>query len=87
MNSSTWKHRTALIGLTASLIPLAAVGCQSSIAGQTLPSPYYLRDDVQYFIHGPEYPLPNQARVIEEYQVREAARAAGVEQGLGPAGP
>jgi hypothetical protein len=34
-----------------------STGCQSSIAGQTLPSPYYLYDDIQYFPAGPENKL------------------------------
>jgi len=32
-------------------------GCQTSIGGQTLPSAYYLRDDVQYHTKGPEFKL------------------------------
>jgi len=35
-------------------------GCQTTIGGQTLPSPDYLSDDVQYFPAGPEFKLTNQ---------------------------
>ncbi len=30
-------------------------GCQVSLAGQTLPSPYYFKDDIQYYRKGPEF--------------------------------
>ena len=49
---------------------LALTGCQASVAGQTLPSPYYLKDDVQFFPAGPEFQFPNQVQAIEEYQLR-----------------
>ena len=48
-------------------------GCQSSVGGQTLPSPNYLRDDVQYFPPGPEFLLPNSVRAIEEYKASQGA--------------
>ena len=48
---------------------LGLTGCQASMAGQTLPSPYYLKDDVQFFPAGPEFQFPNQVRAIEEYQL------------------
>lgn len=73
---TTSSHlRTVLFGF--GLLALSAVGCQSNIAGQTLPSAYYLRDDIQYFIPGPETPLFNQRRAIEEYRAgQEGAGAA-----------
>jgi hypothetical protein len=43
------------------------------MAGQTLPSAYYLDDDVQYFPKGPETKLSNQIRAIEQYNVERAA--------------
>lgn len=36
------------------------------IAGQTLPSPYYLTDDVQYYAPGPEFKLAREAAVQKE---------------------
>ena len=47
-------------------------GCQTVMGGQTLPSAYYLRDDVQYFPHGPEFKLPNTVRALEEYRNQRA---------------
>lgn len=77
------NHFGRLAVLSCGALPLlAAVGCQSSIGGQTLPSAYYLRDDVQYFPAGPEFLLSNQERVLEEYRLEQQA----VNQGLqGPA--
>jgi len=49
------------------------VGCQSNIGGQTLPSAWYLRDDVQYFPAGPETLLPNTIRAHEEYRAQQEA--------------
>lgn len=43
----------------------ALTGCQTDIAGQTLPSPYFLTDDVQYYAHGPEFKLSNEAAAME----------------------
>ena len=56
---------------------LGSTGRQVSTAGRTLPSPEYLRDDVQFFPAGPEFQFPDQVRAIEEYQLR----------GADPAGP
>ena len=46
-------------------------GCfQSTISGQTLPSAYYLDDDVQYFPMGPEQKLSNQIRALERDKLK-----------------
>lgn len=68
------KHRMlAGIGLAAAL---GLTGCQMSIGGQTLPSPYWQTDDVQYFPPGPEFKL-----------VREAAAMKAFKQDQSRAGP
>ena len=46
------------LGLVATL---GITGCQVDVAGQTLPSPYYMTDDVQYFAPGPEFKLEREA--------------------------
>lgn len=43
-------------------------GCQVSVGGQTLPSPYYLEDDVQYFAPGTEFKLPKEAAAQKAYK-------------------
>ena len=45
---------------------VASTGCQSSIGGQTLPSAYFLNDDVQYFTKGPEFKLTREAAALKE---------------------
>jgi hypothetical protein len=51
---------------------LAAVcvtsGCQVHVAGQTLPSPYYLHDDIQYFPKGPQMKLQREADALKAYK-------------------
>jgi hypothetical protein len=54
-------------------------GCQTSIGGQTLPSAYYLRDDVQYFPAGPEFKLTNAAQAAEEYKATRGELDADLE--------
>jgi hypothetical protein len=47
------------------------------VGGQTLPSPYYLKDDVQYFPPGSEFKLAREAAAQKAYsqdQVQQAAR-------------
>ena len=77
------NHLGRLAMLSCGVLPLLAVGCQGSIGGQTLPSAYYLRDDIQYFPSGPEFLLPNQERVLEEYRLEQQA----IRQGLQPPPP
>lgn len=40
-------------------------GCQVDVGGQTLPSPYYMQDDVQYFPAGPEFKLSREAAALQ----------------------
>ena len=68
-------HRSRAMLLLAVLgvsVSGALTGCQTDIAGQTLPSAYYLQDDVQYFPAGPEMYLSNQVQQMEEYRFRQA---------------
>ena len=44
------------------------VGCQVDISGQTLPSAYYLQDDIQYFPAGPEFKLSKEAAALKAYK-------------------
>jgi hypothetical protein len=52
---------------------LAMTGCQVDVGGQTLPSAYYLQDDIQYFPAGPEFKLSKEAAAQKAYkkQMRE----------------
>ena len=62
MMATTTKRwlRWAMCGLGV-VACAGAAGCQVSVGGQTLPSPYYLHDDVQYFPPGPEFKLSREA--------------------------
>ena len=51
----------------AMLAALGTTGCQIDIGGQTLPSPYYHDDDVQYFAPGPEFKLSKEAAALQEF--------------------
>ena len=62
-------NRFALLG--CALMGMTAVGCQTTIGGQTLPSAYYLQDDVQYFPQGPEFRLSRQVEALEAYKLRQ----------------
>jgi len=61
----------AIIFLAAAAILTTATGCQVSLNGQTLPSPYYLQDDVQYFPAGPEFKLPREAAALKAARAEE----------------
>ncbi len=63
--------RSCLCMLAAGTM-LLATGCQVDIAGQTLPSPWYQHDDIQYFPHGPEFMLSREAAAMDEYRARQA---------------
>jgi len=51
-------------------------GCQVDVGGQTLPSAYYLQDDIQYFPAGPEFKLSKEAAAQKAYR-REMAQGDG----------
>lgn len=61
--------KTATVSGLFGCLALAMTGCQTSVGGQTLPSAYYLRDDVQYFPAGPEFLLSNKVQAIEQYNL------------------
>jgi hypothetical protein len=54
-------------------------GCQVEMAGVTLPSPYYLTDDVQYYAPGPEFKLAREAAAMQEQAeaIRSEAQRTG----------
>jgi hypothetical protein len=68
----------------------ASTGCQVDIGGQTLPSGYYLTDDVQYFAPGPEFKLAKEAAAQKAYaeeqkrQIRAANAGKPVRQAALP---
>ncbi len=50
------------VGLALSLLS----GCQTNVAGMTLPSPWYLQHPPQYFPPSPVYPYAKEQARMEE---------------------
>ena len=48
-----------------------STGCQVSVGGQTLPSPYYLTDDVQYYAPATEFKLSREAAAMKAYKAEQ----------------
>ena len=71
---ATHRKLWMLAGLGLSALSLSATGCQIVENGQTLPSPYYQFDDVQYYAPGPEFILSNEAAAQKAYKAEEQAR-------------
>ena len=77
--SKAIKSRT-LRGTLCSLGLLTAVfstGCQMDINGQTLPSPYYLHDDIQFFAPGPKMKHAREAAGLKAASDEERANQIG----------
>ncbi len=78
------------LGAAALITVVGSAGCQTTIGGQTLPSAYYLRDDVQYFPAGPQDKLFNERRALEQYkagQLEETGPAVASPQPAQPGAP
>jgi hypothetical protein len=74
VNISTSKRSARFQMLAGGLLLLAcgmSTGCQIDVAGQTLPSPYHLTDDVPYYAPGPEFKLANEAAALAEQRAQE----------------
>lgn len=65
------SSRILLVG--AALSAPWLTGCQVDVGGQTLPSAYYLQDDIQYFPAGPEFKLSREAAAQKAYRKEAAA--------------
>ena len=68
-NSNKTAVKKSAVSLLAAGIMIGmavfSTGCQSSIGGQTLPSGYYLDDDIQYFPSGSENKLAREAAALK----------------------
>jgi hypothetical protein len=58
------------------LVGVGLTGCQSETGSQTLPSPYYMSDDVQYHPPGSEFKLAREAAAQKAYSQDQARQAA-----------
>ncbi|MBL9090019.1 MAG: hypothetical protein JNL96_02265 [Planctomycetaceae bacterium] len=78
----TRKQMSAVAAL--GLLALSGLtGCQVDVSGQTLPSPYWLSDDVQYFPAGTEFKLSREAAAMQA-EAAAAATASGPMGGPAP---
>ncbi|HTM55861.1 MAG TPA: hypothetical protein VL175_17670 [Pirellulales bacterium] len=66
-----WRRTLSGLGL---LMATTLTGCQVDIAGQTLPSPHYQQDDIQYFPPGPEFKLSREAAAQKAFDEDQAAQ-------------
>ena len=58
-----------VLGIAALVVAgISLTGCQVDVGGQTLPSAYYLQDDIQYFPAGPEFKLSKEAAALKAYK-------------------
>ena len=70
MNAKT--RAAGLLGaLAIATSSLMSTGCQIDVAGQTLPSPYYMHDDIFYAAPGPEFKLANEAAAMKAYKAEQ----------------
>ena len=79
MTSMTSSNRTGrTIACLAIVVGgLGLSGCQVDVGGQTLPSAYYLQDDIQYFPAGPEFKLSKEAAAQKAYKKEIGAEGCG----------
>jgi hypothetical protein len=69
-SQNLWSRELILGGCL--VLSAVSSGCfQTTVGGQTLPSAYYLDDDVQYFPMGSEQRLSNQIRAVERYRAEQ----------------
>ncbi len=83
MSKSANTQRWVTLGLGVALLS-AATGCQLDVGGQTLPSPQWMLDDVQYFPSGTEFKLSREATAMQA--AKADAAAAGDQNGPAPPG-
>lgn len=75
--------RKPIVAACSALLLASSVGCQIDVGGQTLPSAWWLTDDVQYFAPGPEFKLAREAAAMG---AMPAGPAYGVPPGARPPG-
>lgn len=73
---SRMKNRTLAILFCGAMLAscLATTGCQVSVGGQTLPSAYFINDDIQYFPKGPEFKLSREAAEMKKARAEAGLR-------------
>ncbi len=82
---TSFLRRWRLLGLLGVAVSLASVGCQTNIAGMTLPSGRYLDHPPQYFPPDPDFPLTRELATQEQMARQVGNAAAPVPGALGGA--
>ena len=81
MNTTNFAARLGvaprILLVVGGIASLAFTGCQVDVGGQTLPSAYYLQDDIQYFPAGPEFKLSKEAAAQKAYKKEIGAEGCG----------
>ena len=70
---SNTRFYSLLLGIGLVAVSFGS-GCQSHLGGQTLPSPWYINDDVQYHAPATEMILAREAAVMKEYAAQRQSR-------------
>lgn len=68
---------SAACSASLAIVAISSTGCQSTVGGQTLPSPYYYQDDVQYFAPGPDFKLHREATKMKQFRTDQDLIDAG----------
>ncbi len=71
--SRSWRSIVLCCGAFAAF---GVTGCQVDVGGQTLPSPYYLKDDVQYHPEGSQFRLAKEAAAMKAYNAQATSQQA-----------
>ncbi len=66
------RRLPAVLVVLGLLFAIGLTGCQVDVGGQTLPSAYYMSDDVQYFPPGPEFKLAREAAAQKQSAQEQA---------------
>jgi len=66
-----------VLAASCAVAGVMTTGCQVDVGGQTLPSAYYLEDDIQYFPAGPEFKLSKEAAAQKAYKKELAEKNDG----------
>jgi len=77
MNGSTILTKSFRTVLAVCLLAgaVALSGCQVSMNGMTLPSPWYLHNELTYAPAGPEFPMAREAAHMENLRMEQSQQA------------
>ena len=70
------QQRMTAFALLGALV-WTAIDAWAGGARQTLPSPWYISDDIQYFPPGPEFKLSREAAAMKAYKADLEAQQRG----------